>query len=154
MCRSVTVPSLRATQHSPSAWANFAPKLTTMLTGYRSKNPVIAHIAFLRRVVTNHLEHGGAIVQHDSWRANPCGCLRRMLCWAPTSSSRRMVREINCLLSWNLAIEIDEQRVVVHLRRKVFPSLMYHADVGDPADRSHHPPPSPQQCHHLPRTSC
>ena len=42
--------SLRSIPQFPSAWASF----------------VLSHVAFLRRVLTNPLEHGDAIVQHDS----------------------------------------------------------------------------------------
>ena len=65
MCRSVTVSNPCAVQHSPSAWANFAPKLTTAITVTGTKNPVIAHVAFLRRVVIDPLERGEATKQHD-----------------------------------------------------------------------------------------
>ena len=51
--------------HSSSAWANFAPKLTGTSTATEAKNPVTAHVAVLRRVVTDPLEHGDATGQHD-----------------------------------------------------------------------------------------
>ena len=66
MCGSVPVTSLRAIQHSPSAWAGFVPKLTTTLTVTETIIPVLTHVAFLRRMFTNPLEYGDAILQHDS----------------------------------------------------------------------------------------
>ena len=65
MCRSVTVTSPRAIQHSPSAWAGFVPKMTTMLT-VTEKNPCIISRCILRRMLTNPLEYVDAIAQHDS----------------------------------------------------------------------------------------
>ena len=66
MCRCVTVTGPRAVQHLPSAWAGFLPKLTTTLTVSETKNnPVLSHVAFLRRKLTNPLEYGDAIVQPD-----------------------------------------------------------------------------------------
>ena len=38
MCRSATVSSLCTIQHSPSAWAGFAPKLTVTLTVAEAKS--------------------------------------------------------------------------------------------------------------------
>ena len=37
MCRNVTMMSLRTIQHSPSAWASFVPKLTTIITVAETK---------------------------------------------------------------------------------------------------------------------
>ena len=58
--------NLRAIQHSPSAQAGFVPKLTTTLTVIGQKNPVSSHVALLRRMLTNPLVYGDAIVRHDS----------------------------------------------------------------------------------------
>ena len=58
------MPSLRATQHSPSAWAGFAPKLTMMLTA--AEKSCLGSRSILRRVLTKLLEHGCAIDQHDT----------------------------------------------------------------------------------------
>ena len=64
MWKSATVPSLRVTQHSPSAWAGFAPKLTMMHTV--AEKSCLSSRSILRRVLTNLLEHGCAIDQHDT----------------------------------------------------------------------------------------
>ena len=50
---------------SLSAWIIFAPKLTTTLTVTEKTIPVLAHVAFLRRTLTNPLKHGDAIAEHD-----------------------------------------------------------------------------------------
>ena len=65
MCRNVTVSSRSAIQHSLSAWADFASKLITTVTVTETKNPVKAHVALLRHVLTNTLEHDDAPRQHD-----------------------------------------------------------------------------------------
>ena len=66
MCRSVAVSNIRAIQNFPSAWASFVPKLTTMFTVTETKILGVTHVAFISHLLTNPLEHGDAIVQHDS----------------------------------------------------------------------------------------
>ena len=58
------MPNLRVTQHSPSAWASFAPKLTETLTN--AEKSCRSSRSILRRVLTSLLEHGCAIDQHDT----------------------------------------------------------------------------------------
>ena len=58
MCKSVTVSSLCASQHFSLAWTDSAPKLTSTLIDTKTKNPVNAHVTFLRHGLTNPLEHG------------------------------------------------------------------------------------------------
>ena len=58
------MPSLRVAQHFPSASPGFAPKLTMMLT-VAEKSCLSSH-SILHRVLTNLLEHGCAIDQHDT----------------------------------------------------------------------------------------
>ena len=48
----------------PSAWAGFAPKLTLMLTV--AGKSCLGSRSILCRVLTNLLEHGCAINQHDT----------------------------------------------------------------------------------------
>ena len=52
-------PMCNSTLHLPP-WAGFVPKLTTTLTVTETKIPVLAHVAFLCRTLTNPLEHGDA----------------------------------------------------------------------------------------------
>ena len=56
MCKSVTVSSLRAFQHAPSAWANFVHKMTSTLTVTENKNIGTTHVAYLRHLLTSPLE--------------------------------------------------------------------------------------------------
>ena len=56
------MPSLCAIQHSPSAWANFVPKLTSPNTVHETKKPVKAHVACLLHVLTHALDHGVEIL--------------------------------------------------------------------------------------------
>ena len=57
--------SLCAFQHSPSAWANFVPKLTSTLTVTENENLGITHVKFLRHLLTNPSEHGDSTKQDD-----------------------------------------------------------------------------------------
>ena len=109
MCRSVTVSSLCATQHSPSAWADFVPKLTSTLTVTENKkilSQLMLH--FFAILLTNPLEHGDAIVQHDSGVQILSDVFDACSAEPQSPPNRRMVREINCPYSWNLTIEVDE----------------------------------------------
>ena len=76
------------------------------------KIPVIAHGAFLRRMLIDRLEHGDANVQHDPG-AQIFADVFDACSAEPESPPKCLVRDINCPFSWNLAIDIDEQRLVV-----------------------------------------
>ena len=122
MCRSVAVPSQCATQHSPSAWAGFAPKLTTTLAVTETKIPVLVHVTFLRCTLANPLEYADAIVQHDSGVQILADVFDG--CSAEPQS-------LNAWLGRSTVLDHRNRRVAscCPLKRKVFP------DVGDPAGR-------------------
>ena len=83
------MPSLCATHNFPSAWAGFAPKLTT--APGLTTTLAVAHVAFLRRTLTNLMDHGDAIEQHVS--------SVQILADVFDACSNRP-------LSWNLIVEI------------------------------------------------
>ena len=66
----------------PSVWANFVSKVTSTLT---EQNPVTAHVVIRRHVLTNPWEHA---------QLSPI-------------ASQHVSKEINCLLTWNLAIKTN-----------------------------------------------
>ena len=144
MCKSVTV--LCATQHYSSAWASFAPKLTTTLTVTETKTPVLAHVVFLRRVLTNPSEHGDSIVQRD------CGVhfLADVFnaCSAEPQSPPNSWMERSTLLSlgtsWPSKSTNSE---LLSIKAKTRPQSLHNTDVSDESWPPHHSPSPPQQRH-------
>ena len=121
MCKSVTVSSLHAFQHSSSAWACFVPKLTSTLT-VTEKILGITHVASLCHLLTT-LEHGDAIGQPD----HVVQILADVFVTCPTEPQS---------LPSPVEPGHQNQRIArcCPTMRKVFP-LLHHADVSDFADR-------------------
>ena len=65
-CARVQQCEVYVRSNTPLSWANFVPMLTSALTVAENQKFLgTTHIAFLRHLLTNPLEHGDAIGQHD-----------------------------------------------------------------------------------------
>ena len=111
----------------------------------------IIHVASLRHLLTNPLEHRDAIGQPN----HVVQILADVFVTCPAEPQSPLTtwlwRSIVFSLA-ALAINLNGLRVAVKQGEKSFP-MLHHADVSDQADRRivlrrHH------QCPHLPRTSC
>ena len=113
MCRSVTVPSPCEIQHFPSAWAGFAPKLTTTLTVTEIKS--LSWHTLRSFVGCSPIPWNMATPSYNTTLA--CKFLRM-------SSSHGRGDQLNCPLSWNLTIEHRRILSCCPSRRKVFPVVV------------------------------
>ena len=96
--------SVCAIQHRSSTRADFPPKLTTTITV--TETEYLSKLTLLDHLLTNPLGHGDPAGQHD----HGVQVLADVFVTCSTESqspSQHEVREINCRLSWDLAINID-----------------------------------------------
>ena len=97
------------------------------------KNPVIAHVVILALCLQTPgnmaMPLGNTTMEYKS--------LRKSSSHAQVSpfASQHVDREINCLLTWILPIETNEQRVAVHQSEESLHSL-HHAAASDQSNRS------------------
>ena len=83
-----------------------APKLTTTLTVPETSVPVSVHVAFLRRMLTNPLEHGDVSVQQDS-SVEILEVLFDACSAEPQSPPNAWLGRSTVLSLWNLTIEVN-----------------------------------------------